>query len=328
MRVLRAAATALALAGAVTLAGCNGKQEAQAGAGQVIARVGPDEVTQQELDNELRLARIPSDKRTDQVIKVMLSRIAERKFLVQKAVAAKLDKESAVDLDLRRSREQVLAGAYAQRDLDAKIGGVSQTEIDSYIKAHPDRFAKRTVFQIEQATFPPPKDMESVAAATKGLKTMDQVEGKLRELGVKYSRGPASLDGATLPPQMLKPLEARRPEDIFFIRSGTSATFFQVLAANDAPLTGEQASAFAKREIASELARKEAQDTLAAALGAAKFEGDYARIMKLPTPGAAAAGGETPEGEPQSDERPVGEASSPAGESAKPAEPQKDAPKN
>ena len=135
MRGLRVAATALALAGAVTLAGCNGKQEAQAGAGQVIAHVGRDEVTQQELDNELRLARIPSDKRTDQVIKAMLSRIAERKYLVQKAVAAKLDAEPTVNLDLRRSREQVLAGAYVQRDLDAKIATVSQGEIDSYLKA-------------------------------------------------------------------------------------------------------------------------------------------------------------------------------------------------
>ena len=153
---------------------------------------------------------------------------------------------------------------------------------------------------------------------------MDQVEAKLKDLGIKYSRGPAALDGATLPAEMLKPLDARKPDDIFFIRSRNSASFFKVLSADESPLTGDQANQFAKREIASELAKKEAQNTSAAALGAAKFEGDYARIM---TAAAPATGGEAPAGEAQNAEKPAGEAA-PAGEAPKPAEEQKEAPKN
>jgi EpsD family peptidyl-prolyl cis-trans isomerase len=324
---LRVAATALAVAGALALAGCGRKQETQGAVGQVIAHVGPDDVTQQELDNELRLANIPADKRSDAVIKAILGRILERKYLVQQSLAAKLDREPTVHLDLLRSREQILAGAFVQRDLRTKVTGISQNEIDAYIQAHPERFAKRQVFQIEQATFPPQKDMDSLAAATKDFKTMDQVEAKLKDLGIKYSRGPAALDGATLPPEMLKPLEARKPDDIFFIRSRNSASFFKVLSADDAPLTGEQANAFAKREIANDLARKEAQDTSAAALAASKFEGDYARIMTAAAAGAPTSGGEPPAGEAQSAEKPASEAG-PAGEAQKPAEEQKEAPKN
>ncbi len=324
----RVVATAFALAGAIALAGCGKKETTQAAVGQVIAHVGSDDVTQQELDNELRLANIAPDKRTDQAIKAILSRIAERKYLVQQAVASKLDREPTVHLDLLRAREQILAGAYVQRDLGAKVTGIAQKEIDAYIQTHPDRFARRRVFQIEQVTFPPQKDMEGLAAATKDFKTMDQVEAKLNDLGIKYSRGPASLDGATLPAEMLKPLEARKSDDIFFIRSRTSASFFKVLSDDTVPLTGQQANAFAKREVASELAKKEAQDTSAAALGAAKFEGDYARIMATAAPGGApAAGVEAPAGEAQNAEKPAGEGA-PAGEAPKPAEEQKDAPKN
>ena len=317
----RIAATALALAGAIALSGCGRKQETQAVAGQVIAHVGPDEVTQQELDNELRLANIPADKRTDAVIKAILTRILERKYLVQEAVAAKLDREPTVHLDLLRAREQVLAGAFVQRDLRTKITGISNSDVDAYIQAHPERFARRQVFQIEQASFAPQKDMDSLAAATKNFKTMDQVEAKLKDLGIKYSRGPASLDGAALPTEMLKPLEARKPDDIFFIRSRTNASFFKVLSADQTPLTGEQADQFAKRELANELAKKEAQDTSAAALASSKFEGDYTRIMTAPTPAAPAATGEAPAGEAQNADRPAGEAQ-------KPADDQKEAPKN
>src|SRR6516162_470353 len=83
----RIAAMACALPAAMLLAGCGKKQEAQAVVGQVIAHVGPDDVTQQELDNELRLAGVPADKRTDAIVKTGLGRVIERKYLVQQALA-------------------------------------------------------------------------------------------------------------------------------------------------------------------------------------------------------------------------------------------------
>ncbi len=317
-------ATALALAGAVALGGCGKKQETQAVVGQVIAHVGPDDVTQQELDNELRLANVPADKRSDVVVKAVLGRIVERKYLVQQAVAAKLDREPTVHLDLLRSREQILAGAYVQRDLGQKVTAISKSEIDSYIQSHPDQFEKRRLYQIEQVSFPPQKDMETLAAATKDFKSLDQVEAKLNDLGIKYSRGPAALDSATIPAEMLKPLDARKADDIFFIRSNRSASFFKVTSVDEKPLTGEQADQFAKRELASDLAKKAAQDTSSAALASAKFEGDYARIMTAAAPAAPtapAAGAETPAGEAQTGEKP-------AGEPQKAGEEQKEAPKN
>lgn len=319
----RLAATALALAGAIALAGCGKKQETQAVTGQVIAHIGPDDVTQPELDNELLLANIPADKRSDQVVKAALTRILERKYLVQQALAAKLDREPTVHLDLMRAHEQVLAGAHVQRDLHSKVATISNNDIDEYIQAHPDRFANRKVFQIEQVSFAPQKDMESLASATKDFKTMDQVEAKLNDLGIKYNRGPAALDTATLPPEMLKPLEARKVDDIFFVRSRTSASFFKVVSEDDRPLTGDQASQFAKRELASDLAKKEAQETSAAALSAAKYEGDYKRIMTAARP---AASGEPQAEEAQNAEKPAGEA--PAGEAQKAGEEQKEAPKD
>ena len=283
----RVAATVLALAGAVALAGCGKKQETPAVVGQVIAHVGPDDVTQQELDNELRLANVPADKRSDDVLKAVLSRIIERKYLVQQAIAAKLDREPTVHLDLLRSREQILAGAYAQRDLGSKVTAISKSEIDNYIQGHPDQFGRRQVFNIEQVSFPPIKDMESLATATKEFKTIDQVEAKLNELGVKYSRGPGALDSATMPEQMLKALQARKPDDIFFIRSRNNASFFKVISAEDKPLTDEEAQQLGKRDLANDLARKSAEDTAKAAIASAKFEGDYNRIMTAPPPAGA-----------------------------------------
>ena len=239
----RLAATVLALTGAIALAGCGKKQEAPAVVGQVIAHIGPDDVTQQELDNEFRLDNVPADKRTDDVIKAVLGRILERKYLDQQAIAAKLDREPTVHLDLLRSRGQILAGAYVQRELGSKVSAISKNEIDTYIQGHPDQFSKRQIFDIEQVSFPPTSNMDTLSADTKDFKTIDQVEAKLNELGIKYSRGPGALDSATMPSQMLTALEARKPDDVFFIRSRNSASFFKVTSVEDKPLTGGRGAA-------------------------------------------------------------------------------------
>jgi EpsD family peptidyl-prolyl cis-trans isomerase len=286
---LRIAAIACALPAAMLLAGCGKKQAEPAVLGQVIAHVGPDDVTQQELDNELRQASVPADKRTDPIVKAALSRVVERKYLVQQALAAKLDREPTVHLDLLRSREQIVAGAFVQRDLSSKMSAISKNEIDSYIQSHPKQFDQREVFNVDQISFPTPKDVEALAAATKDFKSLDQVVAKLNEMNVKFNRGTAALDSATMPPEMLKVLDARKPDDIYFIRSRGNASFFKVTSVESKPLTGDEANEFAKRQVRVEIGRKGAEAISKAALGDAKFEGDYARIMTAAAPAATPA---------------------------------------
>jgi EpsD family peptidyl-prolyl cis-trans isomerase len=307
----RVAALACALPVAMLLAGCGRKQETQAVVGQVIAHVGPDDITQQELDNELRLANVPADKRSDEVVKGALSRIVDRKYLVQQALAAKLDREPTVHLDLLRGREQILAGAFVQRDLSSKMSAVSKNEIDDYIQGHPKQFEHRELFQVDQISFVTPKDVEALAAATKDFKSLDQVEAKLNEMNIKFSRGEATLDSATMPPEMLKVLDARKPDDIYFIRSRGSASFFKVTSVDQKPLTGDQANEFARREVRVDIGKKAAEQISKAALADSKFEGDYARIMTTASPGAAqpapATDSETPPGAAPTTETPAGE---------------------
>jgi EpsD family peptidyl-prolyl cis-trans isomerase len=322
-------ALACALPAAMLLAGCGKKQEAAGVVGQVIARVGPDDVTQQELDNELRLANVPADKHTDEVVRAALSRIVERKYLVQQALAAKLDREPTVLLDLLRAREQILAGAFVQRDLSSKMSGVSKNEIDSYIQSHPKQFDQRELFQIDQISFTTPKDVEALAAATKDFKSLDQVEAKLNEMNIKFSRGPATLDSATMPAEMLKVLDARKADDVYFIRSRGSASFFKVTSVDQKPLTGDQANEFGRRQVRVDIGRKDAEDISKAALADAKFEGDYARIMATPAPAAAPAAPAT-EGVMPSGPAPTTDTPGGAGQTTETPsrEPQKEQPKN
>ena len=114
-------------------------------------------MTQQELDNELRLANVPVEKRSDAIVKAALTRIIERKYLVQQALAAKLDREPTVHLDLCARASRSLPARLCSGILLTKMSAISRNEIDSYIQAHPKQFDKRELFQIEHISFTPPK---------------------------------------------------------------------------------------------------------------------------------------------------------------------------
>jgi EpsD family peptidyl-prolyl cis-trans isomerase len=273
---------------AIALSACGKTEVAGDVVGQVIAHVGSDDVTQQELDNELRHSNVSLDKPSDLQIRSALGRVVERKFFAQRAIAMKLDREPTLSLDLLRGRELVLADTYAQRDLAAKASGISTSEVEDYIQAHPAQFTNRQQFQIEQVSFPLQHDMNGIMAAVKELSSLDQVGAKLNELGVKFDRGTGMLDSATLLPELLSRLEARKPDDIFLIRSGTGFAIFKVISVSEKPPTDDEANRFAKQQMLADLARKTDRETRDASLASARYEGDYSRIMGTLAPTAQA----------------------------------------
>ena len=141
-------------------------------------------------------------------------------------------------------------------------------------------------------------------------------------MNLKFSRGTATLDSATMPAEILKVLDARKPDDIYFIRSKGSSSFFKVTSVDQKPLTSEEANEFAKRQVRVDIGRQGAEAISKSALAEAKFEGDYARIMTTSTPTPASDGAVQPG------------AQAPATKGAPPAteipgsESQKDQPKN
>ena len=68
-----------------------------------------------------------------------------RKYLLRQAMAAKLDREPGVLLDLLRSREQILENAYLQRTAAAKAPG--KADVDRYIANNPGEIRRQKTAQ-------------------------------------------------------------------------------------------------------------------------------------------------------------------------------------
>jgi EpsD family peptidyl-prolyl cis-trans isomerase len=267
---------------AVFLSGCGKKNEDQPAAakgGQVVARVAGQVITTQELDNEFRLANVPADKQEDpSIVKRVLGELVLRKYLLAQALNAKLDREPGVLLDLLRAREQVLERAYLMRTATPKAP--SKEDIDKFITNNPTKFADRKVFSVEQILFPFGPSAQSVVEGSRGAKSLDEIAQKLTSNGIPFNRSTGALSSGDLPNEFNAQIAAKKPDDVFFIRSGANGVFFKVVGEEARPIEGEAAVNAARQIMRSEAIKAEAGMASYSANLDAKYEGDFAKIMQ------------------------------------------------
>jgi EpsD family peptidyl-prolyl cis-trans isomerase len=281
MRTGRTAAV-LAFCGVLMVA-CSKKsgEEAAAPNSQVVAHVGNEVVTTQELDNEFRLSNIPADKQKDQqLVKRVLGELVTRKYLFQQALNTKLDREPSVLLDILRSKEQVLANAFVSRAAANKASSIGKADIEKYVANNPSKFANRQLIAVEQISFPIGTNLQAIIDSTKDAKSLDEVEQKLTSMGVPHGRSMGNLNSAELPDDLFKKMQAKNADDVFFIRAGQNGVFLKVKGEESRPLEGEVAANFARQLMRSDLLKAEIGMASVAANLEAKYEGVYSKIMQ------------------------------------------------
>ncbi len=281
--------SAVRLCRAVAIAGCCGLMLAACGkkdgdgaaasGRQIVAHVGDEVVTIQELDNEFRKTNTAPDKQKDpESIRRVLNDLVVRKFLLQQALTQKLDREPGVLLDLIRLREQALQNAFLMRAVASKAPG--KADIDKYIAENPSRFAGRKLLSVEEIGFPLEAAGQSVVESNRDAKSLDEIDQKLTSAGIAHSRQTGTMSSGDIPQDFFNSVEARKMEDVFFLRSGVNGVFFKVKGEEARPLEGEAAAALARQLLNADALKAETSLASYSASLEAKYEGEYAKIMQ------------------------------------------------
>ncbi|QAU38506.1 SurA N-terminal domain-containing protein [Bradyrhizobium guangdongense] len=270
---------AVVLCSAALLAGCGKKEQATAQRGQVVAHVGDEVITNQELENEFRLANIPPDKQKDpEIVKQVLGQLVTRKYLLQQALNAKLDREPGVLLDLLRAREQVLENAYLLRRVMSKPP--TKADIDRYIADNPAKFSNRKLLQVDQIAFPLGPAAQSVVESSREAKSLDELDQQLTAASIPHGRQSGVLSSGDVGPELFDKIEAKKADDVFFVRSGQNGIFFKVLGEETRPLEGQAAANQARQLMRNDALKGEIGIATYSANMEAKFEGEYQQIMQ------------------------------------------------
>jgi EpsD family peptidyl-prolyl cis-trans isomerase len=271
-------AVVVACCGAL-LSACGKRDQGLATRGQVVAHIGDEVVTNQELENELRWSNISPDRQKDPaIIKRVVSDLVVRKYLLQQALNQKLDREPSVLLDLLRSREQVLQNAVLTRNVSSK--SPSDADIDKYIANNASKFSERRVFSVEQIVFPFGLSGQSVADTNKSAKALGEIEQQLTSEGIPHSRQVGTLASSDISQDLYNSIEARKEDSVFFVRNANNGVFFVVRDEQMRPINGEVAVNLARQLIRADALKAELSMATYSANVEAKYEGEFAQIMQ------------------------------------------------
>jgi EpsD family peptidyl-prolyl cis-trans isomerase len=274
----------LASAALIALAACNRGGTASAPTGQVIAKVGGEEITQRELSAELNGFSSQDEATTKAAQQAALNAIVNRKLLAHAAEEAGVEKSADFQLMKHRADELMLAQVYEQQ-LASKLPKPSQQEVDQYIAQHPNTFAERKIFTLDQIKVPRSTDRK-VLDRLKPLHSMDEVEQVLLSAGVDYAREPATLDARSTPPALTDQIVKVGSSEPFVIPSGNAITINQVTQTRTVPFTGAPATDLAQKALMSERANKTLKDRLAElkkAAGGVQYQAGYAPAQSSAT---------------------------------------------
>lgn len=284
----------LSLLIAALAAGCgDGKKEVAAdekAPTQVAAKVNGTELTVHQVNYALQ--RIPNlDKEQSRAASLQVVRnLVDQEVLVQKALTDKLDRDPAVVQTLDASRRQILAEAYMGRKLGTPLEP-SDAEVTDYFNAHPELFAKRKIYRLQEISIKAPKEKhEAIRAQLSASKTLNDFAAwlKAENLPAKAAQG---VKPAEQLPLAILPKLAAMPDGQAMVMNAPDGLLVIVLAGSQAqPVTLEQARPAIARLLQTQARQQAAKAELDALKAAAKIEyvGEFVDAGKeAPAPAAA-----------------------------------------
>lgn len=241
---------ALALAVGLSVAGCNGK----APTGQVAARVGNDEITVQELQAELGNYVAPDAKSRKAAEQTALQNIIARKLIAKAAAKAGVEKSPAFAIQKARMEDALLVQSWEKALTDA-VPEPGPEQIRDYINKHPELFANRKIYTVDQLRMPAINDPK-LAAELKPLNTLEEIGQLLQSKGVRFETGRGTLDSLALGSPLELQIEKLPPGEIFVLPIGNTLVANKVVETRTEPAPDAVAQKVAARNIKTQQAQE------------------------------------------------------------------------
>src|SRR4051812_3754412 len=246
---------AVLLAPAMLAAGCERARPiaSEATAGKLAARVNGVEISLHQVAAGGQPAAASSPLQA-------LDKVIDRELLVQKALAARLDRDPQVMQALDTARRQVLAQAWLERAAAAAVKSTAD-EVSAFYAENPALFAQRRVYRVrELAVGVPPDRVEMVRSEAATARDLEELAGWLKWRGFKVA-APAYVGGPAeqLPLAWLPQLARMREGELAVVSTNSTrgapgampeASVIQLLGAQDAPLSERDAAPVIEQFIA------------------------------------------------------------------------------
>ncbi|WP_313703647.1 EpsD family peptidyl-prolyl cis-trans isomerase [Massilia sp.] len=288
-------AAVLAALLAAALAGC-GDSAREAKPGQALASVNGEEITVLQLNEEIQRAGVPAS-RQQEASKQLLQALIDRQLLEHAAVQEKLDRDPKVLQAIERARSLIVAQAYMQRRL-ANLARPTAAEVEEYFNKHPEFFARRKQFRMDQLVLAARDLTPEARAAADAARSLEEVAVWLDAHQVKYGRAELTRSTSELNPELSKKLLGMPKGQLFSVREGERAMLLAVAEVREAPVSLEVAGAQIEKYLMSSKSKELAAAEVARLRQQARIEylnkdlalGAQAAPASMTAPAAGASG--------------------------------------
>lgn len=251
MKIRRSVFVAAIASLSVLLAAC--EQPVTTAMDTVAAKVNGEIISKAELDRAMgRLEKLnvaESAQARDKLLEVLI----DQQLVSNAAKQAKLDKTPEVALAMQQAQRQVLVEAYMER-LFRNLSGPSNTEIQDYYVRHPELFAQRRVYRLQELELElDPKRAAEVEAQLKQHATLAGFADWLSGQGIDSKGGVAVRPAEQIPSPMLAQLANMKDGQLLVLPAGDNrVSVLQLQGSQFQPVTQEQASNAIKRVLLGE----------------------------------------------------------------------------
>lgn len=273
----------LLLAVGITL-GCGKKEESKATT-QVAAKVNTEEITVHQVNYILARNPIVNPEAAGEAKREILNRLIEQQLAKQEAIEARLDRLPIVMQAIETARSEILARAHLEK-IAAAQARPTEEEIRKYYAEHPELFARRRVFSLEEILVGP---QEGIAAGLRAqiekAKTMQDIAAWLKSRDARFTANGAVRAAEQIPLEILPKLQEMKDGVIqLFEMPDGRLQVIRILASRSEPID----EATAAPRIQQFLFNRRSSEAVAREMKRLKDKAEIAYVGEF-TGGAAAA---------------------------------------
>ncbi|MBS1190919.1 MAG: epsD [Rhodocyclaceae bacterium] len=223
------------------MAACGDGSSDKKPASQVVAKVNSGEISIHQLNFLLQHLPGLAPEKADEARRRILEELVDQELAVQQALAAKLDRDPKVMQTLEAARRQILAQAYLEKTTAGK-GKPSEAEVKAYYRDHPELFAQRKIYRLQEIGFPAqPEVVATVRDQISKSKRSEDLMAALRAHGITAAGAVMVKPAENIALDILPQLSRMQDGQSAIFENGQRASLVTLIGTVPEPLSEETA---------------------------------------------------------------------------------------
>jgi len=274
----RTALTVLALSLTLSLAACS--KDDKKPATQVAAKVNAEEISVHQINFVLARsgANAAAPEQVPAIRREILDKLIDQQLAVEQALEKKLDRSPDVVMAIEAARREILARAYIEQVTSA-LAKPSVDEAKKYYSEHPQLFAERRVYNIQEIQLPASAGVGSqLRDMVNAGKPLEEIAVWLKSKDIKFAGGSATRPAEQIPLDLLPQVHALKDGQGLVIDGPQNTTVMRVVASQAAPIPEAVAIPRVQQFLGNQLAGEAATTELKQLKAKAKitYQGEFA----------------------------------------------------